>query len=147
MKLREEASASTMNSCNSMGADGAAAEEDDYENRIKHMLEEHEARMNQAIEEVKIMEEAKKVEKEHEFRNGKSATFDHDDDPGACGAQAGENAAFGDGGPCPGLAGLRPSKKVKRDRFIYPDGAPWLSVLPAVPLMLVNAMFYEELEA
>merc|ERR1711907_255720 len=146
MKLREEASTSTMNSGNSMGADGAGAEEDEHENRIKCMLEEHETRMNQAIEEIKIMEETKKVEKEHEFRNSKSATFDYDDDPGACCAQADENANFDDGDPCPGLVGLRPSKKVKRDRFIYLDGAPWLSVLPAVPLMLENAMFYEELE-
>ena len=61
-------------------------------------------------------------------------------------SENGESAALGDGGPFTG-AGARPLKKLKKGRFIYPDGAPWLSVLPAVPLMLVNAMFYEELEA
>ena len=59
----------------------------------------------------------------------------------AAGKEASKNAAFGGDGPGNDLVGLRPSKKMKKDRFVYPD-APWLSML-----LMLDAMGYEEHKA
>ena len=99
------------------------------------MLEEHEGRMEQAIEDIKKLEE-------HECckRNGndESATFD-DDDPCADMKRnrSSKNATFDDDDPCNDLAGLRPSKKVKKDQFVHPGGAP---LAPFVALSMLESL-------
>ena len=133
------------------GGSGSNGGGDAHERRAKQMLEEHEGQMKQAEEEIAnaemIAEDVKPMRGERNAakRNKKKKRLKRSMKGNGGRAAGGQSAACGGGGPA---ACCRPTKKLKKDRFACPGGAPALLMLLAAPLAMEMLMpFDEELEA